>query len=60
MPLRQFLLHGLNRLLQAWQTPFHDQPGTIQINAQVVMHEHIAESGDFVPIDFGMFCLGAV
>jgi hypothetical protein len=47
-------------LLQVRQFPFHDQPSTIQINTQVVVHKHIAESGDFVPIDFGMFCLGSV
>ena len=43
--------HTIQSLVQRWQILFDDQPDRPEVNAQVAMHDHVAEACEITPWD---------
>lgn len=41
--------HAADRVTQRWQVLFDDQSDCPEVNAEVAMHDHVAEPGEFSP-----------
>jgi hypothetical protein len=50
----QLLQHRCDRTLEKRQVLFYHEPYSVLLNAQIIMHQHIAETRHLAPIDFGM------
>jgi hypothetical protein len=51
------LQHVRDGLLELWHVSLRNLPGTLYVNAEVIVHEHVSKCGYTMPLDLRMVCL---